>query len=100
MLQQEYSYFLANRPQRPNADLAVTNKYTGEVAARVALADATVLDRAIAAAADAAGPMRRMAAWQRKAVLVHLAARCRERSAELAEALDDRGREAGQVFSR
>jgi len=87
MLKQEYPYYLANRPQQPNAELAVTNKYSGEVATHVALADAAVLDAAIAAAAQAAAPMRRLAAWQRKVVLVHLAARCRERAAELAEAL-------------
>ena len=87
MLQERYPYYLANRPQQPNAELAVTNKYTGEVAARVALADAAVLDEAIAAAARAAAPMRRLAAWQRKRVLAHLAARCRERAAELAETL-------------
>ena len=87
LVAETYPYYLANRPQQPNADLAVTNKYTGEMATRVALADAAVLDQAIAAAARAATPMRRLAAWQRKAVLRHLAARCRERAAELAEAL-------------
>ena len=60
MLQEQYPYYLANRPQQPNADLAVTNKYSGEAAARVALADAAVLEQAIAAAADAA---HRCAAW-------------------------------------
>jgi acyl-CoA reductase-like NAD-dependent aldehyde dehydrogenase len=87
MLQQEYPYFLANRAEQPNANLAVTDKFTGAVATRVALADAAVLDQAIAAAAEAAAPLRRMAAWQRKRVLKHLATRCRERAADLAEAL-------------
>ena len=32
MLQERYPYYLANRPEAPNADLVVTNKYTGEVA--------------------------------------------------------------------
>jgi len=86
-LRENYPYYLANRPQQPNAELAVTNKYSGEVAAQVALADATVLDQAIAAAARAAVPMRRLSAWKRKAVLQHLAARCRERAEELAETL-------------
>lgn len=87
MLQTEYPFYLANRPQQPNASLAVTNKYTGDVAAHVALADAEALDEAIAAAADAAAPMRRLAAWQRKAVLRQLATRCRDRAAELADSL-------------
>jgi acyl-CoA reductase-like NAD-dependent aldehyde dehydrogenase len=72
---------------RPNADLTVTNKFTGEAVARAALADADVLDQAIAAAVVAAAPMRRLASWQRKAVLAHLTDRCRQRGAELAEAL-------------
>jgi acyl-CoA reductase-like NAD-dependent aldehyde dehydrogenase len=87
MLAATYPYYLANRPQQPNADLAVTNKFTGAVATRVALADAAVLDEAIAAAAAAAEPMRKLASWQRKAVLKHLFARCRERADDFAEAL-------------
>ncbi len=38
MLQEKYPYFLANRPAQPNANLAVTDKFTGQVATRVALA--------------------------------------------------------------
>jgi acyl-CoA reductase-like NAD-dependent aldehyde dehydrogenase len=87
MLQARYPYYLAGRPQQPNADLEVTNKYTGERASRVALANAKALDQAIAAASAAVGPMRRLAAWQRKAVLSHLATRCRDRAEELAQQL-------------
>jgi acyl-CoA reductase-like NAD-dependent aldehyde dehydrogenase len=87
MLRERYPFYLANRPRQPNADLEVTNKYTGEVASRVALANKGTLDQAIAAAAQAAAPMRRLAAWQRKAVLQHLAARCRERAEEFAQQL-------------
>jgi acyl-CoA reductase-like NAD-dependent aldehyde dehydrogenase len=87
MLSERYPYYLANRAQQPNADLEVTNKYTGEVATRVALASKETLDKAIAAAAKAATPMRRLGAWQRKAVLNHLAARCRERAEEFAQQL-------------
>jgi acyl-CoA reductase-like NAD-dependent aldehyde dehydrogenase len=87
MLQKQYPLYLASQPQQPNADLAVVDKYSGNVAAHVAQADASVLDQAIAAAAEAAAPMRRMGAWQRKAVLNHLLARCRERADELTEVL-------------
>lgn len=80
-----YPLYLANRPQQPNADLAVVDKFTDKVAVHVALADKALLDKAIAAAAEAALPMRRLASWQRKAVLKHLAARCKERSDELAD---------------
>ena len=39
MLQERYPYWLAGRPEQPNADLVVTDKFTGEPATRVALAD-------------------------------------------------------------
>jgi acyl-CoA reductase-like NAD-dependent aldehyde dehydrogenase len=87
MLKPHYPLYLANKAVQPNADLEVTNKYTGEVATSVALADAAVIDQAIAAAVAAEEPMRRMAAYERKAVLDHCVARFQERSAELAEAL-------------
>jgi acyl-CoA reductase-like NAD-dependent aldehyde dehydrogenase len=87
MLKECYPYYLASCARQPNAELAVLDKYTGAVAARVARADRAVLDDAIGAAAAAAEPMRRMAAWQRKAVLAHLVRRCRERAEELVDVL-------------
>ena len=45
-----YPYYLASAPQSPNSALDVHDKYSGEVAARVALADAKAIDAAIAAA--------------------------------------------------
>ncbi len=87
MIKQRYPLYLANRPQQPNVDLDVVDKYTDEVASHVALADKAILEQAIAAAADAAAPMRRLPTWRRKTALQHLANRCRERSAELANLL-------------
>ena len=40
-----YPLYLANKAEQPNTDLAVTDKFTGEVATRVALADAAMIDR-------------------------------------------------------
>jgi acyl-CoA reductase-like NAD-dependent aldehyde dehydrogenase len=60
MLQDSYPYYLANEPQQPNTDLSVTDKYTGETAARVAVADVAAIDQGIAAAVDADEAMRRM----------------------------------------
>lgn len=82
-----WPYFLANEACSPNADLAVLDKYTGLVAARVAMADAAAIDAGIAAAAAAAEPMRKMPAYARQAVLDHCVRRFRERQDELAEAL-------------
>ena len=87
MLQERYPYYLANRPRSPNADLAVTDKYTGAVATRVALADRGAVEEAIAAAERAARPMRELPPYARQEVLEHAVRRFRERADELATAL-------------
>jgi len=87
MLKSSYPYYLANEAEAPNQDLAVLDKYSGEVATRVALADATAIDRAIAAAVDATEPMRKLPAYKRQAILNHCVRRFEERFEELAEAL-------------
>jgi acyl-CoA reductase-like NAD-dependent aldehyde dehydrogenase len=87
MLRETYPYYLANEAVAANTDLAVTDKYSGDVATRVALAGAEVIDCAIAAAVEAAEPMRRLAAYERQAVLQHCVDRFRERTEELAQAL-------------
>ena len=71
-LRPTYPYYLANRPQQPNADMEVTNKYTGEVATRVARADESVVREAIAAAVAAQPAMAALAAYERKAILMHV----------------------------
>jgi acyl-CoA reductase-like NAD-dependent aldehyde dehydrogenase len=86
-LQDAYPLYLANEAQQPNTDLAVTDKFTGEVATRVALADAKTIDAGIAAAVAAAEPMRHMASYERQAVLQHCVDRFTERKDELAYAL-------------
>lgn len=86
-LQESYPYYLANKAERPNADLEVTDKFTGKVATRVALADAKAIDRGIAAAVEATEPMRRLAPYERQAILQHCVRRFTERADELAYAL-------------
>lgn len=86
-LREQYPYYLANEPKQPNADLAVEDKYTGEVATRVAMADADVIDRAIGAAVEATEPMAAMRGYERQSVLNHCVDRFSQRSEELAEAL-------------
>jgi len=82
-----YPYYLANQPEAPNHDLEVLDKYTGEVATRVAMADDAAIDRAIQAAVEATGPMAALAAYERQAVLDHCVSRFKERFEELADAL-------------
>ncbi len=86
-LQPSYPLYLANEALSPNQDLAVTDKFTGEIATRVALADASMIDAGIAAAVEAAEPMAKMAAYERQAVLNHCVTRFTERFDELALAL-------------
>ena len=87
MLRDRYPFWVANRPEMPNADLPVIDKYSGEVATRVALASPADIDRGIAAAVRAAAPMRALAAYERQAVLAHCVARFTERAEDLALAL-------------
>jgi len=87
MLRENYPYYLANRAVYANRDLAVLDKYTGDEATRVALADEAAIDQAIAAAVRAARPLRELKAYQRQAVLQHCARRFSERAEELAESL-------------
>ncbi|AHE53965.1 aldehyde dehydrogenase family protein [Sphingomonas sanxanigenens] len=82
-----YPLYLNNKAEQPNADLEVTDKFTGEVAFRVAQADAKTIDAGIAGAVAAAEPMARMPAYQRQAVLQHCVDRFKERYDELAYAL-------------
>ncbi len=87
MLAESYPYYLANKPEKPNTDLEVKDKFTGEVATRVAMADPDAIDRAIAASVEAAEPMAAMPPFERQAVLQHCVSRFTERADELAHAL-------------
>ena len=86
-LKEAYPIYVANRPEQPNTDLEVSDKFSGETVTRTALADPTIIDRAIGAAVKAATPMARMAAYERRAVLEHCVNRFRERAEELAQML-------------
>ncbi len=86
-MKDSWPYFLANEPMAPNSSLAVTDKYSGETAARVALADSSVIDRGIAACVEANEAMATMPPYQRQQVLQHCVRRFQERSDELAHSL-------------
>jgi acyl-CoA reductase-like NAD-dependent aldehyde dehydrogenase len=87
MLREQYPYYLANEAVFANADLEVTDKYSGQIATRVALADAKAIDAGIAAAVAAEIPMRRMPPYERRAVIEHCIRRFKERFEEMAIAL-------------
>ena len=87
MLKKEYPYYLANKPEMPNTNLKVIDKYTGDISAHVALADEKTIDKAIDMAVSASAPMQEMAAYERQLILQHCVDRFTERSEELAMAL-------------
>ena len=87
MLEKSYPYYLANEAVFANQDLAITNKYTNEIATYTALADAKVIDQAIAAAAASQPLLNKMAPYERPNILNHCVKRFEERFDELANAL-------------
>ncbi len=87
MLRETYPYYLANRAVHANTDLEVTDKFTGKVATRVALAYSDAIDQAIDAAVASQKALRSFAPYQRKAVLDHCVKRFKERFEEMAVAL-------------
>jgi acyl-CoA reductase-like NAD-dependent aldehyde dehydrogenase len=87
VLRTAYPLLIASRPRSPNADLIVTNKYTGQPATAVAMADAAILEEAITAAVRAAPAMRRMAPYERQDVLQQCVSTFHARAEELAEVL-------------
>ncbi len=87
MLKESYPYYLANKPVADNTDLDVTDKFTGEVATRVAMVGEDAIYEAITRADAAVRPMAAMHAYQRQEVLNHCVRRFTERRDELAMAL-------------
>jgi acyl-CoA reductase-like NAD-dependent aldehyde dehydrogenase len=55
-LADKYPFYLANEPHFPNTDLEVKDKYTGEVATRVAVASPDDIDRAMDTTVEATEP--------------------------------------------
>jgi acyl-CoA reductase-like NAD-dependent aldehyde dehydrogenase len=86
-LKEVYPLYVCNEARQPNSDLEVTDKFTGEVAFRVAQADAATILEGISGTVEATEPMARMPAYERQNVLQHCVDRFKERFDELAYAL-------------
>ncbi len=86
-LKEVYPLYVNNEARQPNADLEVTDKFSGEVAFRVAQADAATILEGIEGTVRATEPMARMPAYERQDVLQHCVDRFKERFDELAYAL-------------
>ncbi len=87
MLAAEYPYYLAGRPRTSKLGLDVTDKFSGAVVARVALADREAIEAALAAGEAAAPAVRAMPPYARRDALRECVVRLRERTNELAYAL-------------
>ncbi|GAA0281861.1 aldehyde dehydrogenase family protein [Alteraurantiacibacter aestuarii] len=86
-LKDVYPLYLNNKAVQPNTDLAVTDKFTGEVAFRTALATPDIIEEAIAGTVRAAEPMARLASYEKQDVLNHCVTRFKQRFDELAYSL-------------
>ena len=86
-LKSSYPYYLANAPVAANTDLDVLDKYSGQRATRVALADAAAVRKAIVAGYQARESMAAFPPDARRDVLEHCVRRFTERFEELALAL-------------
>ncbi len=87
MLRASYPLYLANRPTALRTELEVLDKYSGDVATRVARATSDELEQAIAAAHGASKSMASLPAHARRDVLEHCVRRFEERADELAMVL-------------
>jgi len=82
-----YPYYLANAAKQPNSDLEVTDKFTGEVVFRTAIADKTAISEAIEAAKNAESEMKRLPSFAKQRILNHCISRFTERAEEFAQVL-------------
>ena len=87
MMKANYPYYLANEASQPNTDLEVVDKYTGEIATRVAIADTRAIDKAISEAVKAANAMQEIPPYERQQILKHCYEQFEQRQQELAMAL-------------
>ena len=82
-----WPYYLANEPHEPNHDLEVNDKFTGELAAKVAMADPATIEKGIEGCVAAAEPFADMRPYERQEILNHCVDRFTERFDELAMSL-------------
>jgi hypothetical protein len=100
MLRDAYPYFLANKAVQANADLEVTDKYTGKVATRVAQADAQTILAAIDAAVRSQAALRNFRPTSARRCWSTASSASSERFDELAIRALHRGGQADQGLAR
>jgi len=87
VLKEKYPFYLANEAVYANTNLPVTDKFSGAVVTRTAMADEETISRAIGCAESAALAMRQFPAYKRQMVLEHCVKEFTARSEELAHVL-------------
>jgi acyl-CoA reductase-like NAD-dependent aldehyde dehydrogenase len=83
-MKENWPFYLAGEAQSPNQDLSVTDKFSGEVVARVAVADPATIDRGIEACVRSTADLATIPPYERQSVLKHCVSRFIERFDELA----------------
>ncbi|MCH7335598.1 aldehyde dehydrogenase family protein [Acinetobacter sp. NIPH 2699] len=83
----DYPLYVAGKAVTTGQWLDVQNKYQGTIFARVALADAKVLEKAIAASVKAEAEMAALKPFQKQHILLHCVKRFNELHDELTEIL-------------
>ena len=86
-LKKEWPYYLANKAVYANTKLKVDDKASLQEVAAVAVASEEVIQEAIDAAVAAEKPMAALAAYERKAILVHIVDELKRRREHLAQVL-------------
>jgi acyl-CoA reductase-like NAD-dependent aldehyde dehydrogenase len=87
MLKKSYPLYVGGQARTPNLDLAVTDKFTLEPVSRVPLANAELIEEAIGLAVAAVEPLRKLASFERRAILLHCVQRFEARRDELTHVL-------------
>ncbi len=83
----DYPLYLANAKKITDDKLSVYDKYTQKLAAKVSMADVSMLKEAVSLAVKAAEPLRKMYSFERKNILQHCVKRLKERTDELVDVI-------------
>lgn len=83
----DYPLYVAGKPVETSEWLEVQDKYTHKVCARVSLADAKILEKAIKAAVKAEAEMAALEPYQKQKILLHCVKRFNEIRGQLTEIL-------------
>ena len=87
-MKSSYPYYLGKTPvTSDDKPLNVVDKFTQQVVSKVSTAPADVIKQAMATAAATAPVLKKMGAWERKEILLSIAAAIKNREDELIEVL-------------